>query len=692
MLRPDTRLFSFAIVGDTHVKPTTGDQSAPWKVNEKATGRARFIAREIARYDPQFIVHLGDLVHPVPELATFSDAVALTHEVFRQHHNIMHVLPGNHDIGDKPNRMMPAKSIRASWIDIHEANFGPSWRSFDQGGVRFVLLNNPILNSGLPHERAQYAWLEETLASAGQMRVFVFMHYPLFLLSPDEPSTYDNIDEPARSRLLGLLQKHNVEAVFAGHVHNIFYHRFAGTEFYVMPATSFVRQDYSEMFRIEAVHENGRDDAEKLGFAIVDVYADGHVVNYLRSYGEEIDPDAAGRPLAKRTTDLLPHPKKPGGAPIGVFMRHPWSETVTLPQNGPMDEFVRKSIRNDYPLAALWRMGIRHLRVPASDVYGAESRARMGDLVAIGHRFTVSGFGIPTGEQLRVMVECAPLIDRYELVLPFDEMQPRKDEIAAFRRALGKPVLLAPVATSADDAKVGSKIELFVSHGFGPSRIADIETLVAAGVRVDGFVVRAETKDDLPTLAAQLSQWSEASGCSMDLHLRIAANNPATNVRDDDAILRAAVELFACALAFPKVTMMFDPFMDLDRGYFVRHGLIDRRCNSRAAGLAVEALSAYLGGGTSVERPYKLNASLAGTARVLELSRDQVLARIVLPLAGQGFALGEGLRAGFAAPPLAVPLDAPWNVDPDLGSSLRSRNGSWPEHVAGPTLFIGDGR
>ena len=689
MLRPESRLFSFAIVGDTHVKPTTGDQSAPWKVNEKATGRARFIAREIARYEPQFIIHLGDLVHPVPELATFSEAVALTHEVFRQHHNIMHVLPGNHDIGDKPNRMMPAKSIRASWIDIHEANFGPSWRSFDQGDVRFVLINNPILNSGLPHEQAQYAWLEETLASAGQQRIFVFMHYPLFLRSPDESSTYDNIDEPARSRIMALIRKHNVEAVFAGHVHNIFYHRLDGTEFYVMPATSFVRQDYSEMFRIEAAAENGRDDAEKLGFAIVDVYAGGHVVNYLRSYGTEIDAGGAARTISKRKTDLLPHPKKPGGAPFGVFMRHPWSETVALPQNGPMDEFVRKSARNDYQVAALWRMGIRHLRVPVSDVYGAESRARMGDLVANGHRFTVSGFGVPAGEQLRVTIESAAVIDRYELVLPFDEMLPRKEEIAAFRKALGKPVLLAPVATSADDAKVGSKIELFVAHGFGPSRIADIDTLRASGVGADGYVVRAETKDDLPALAARLSAWSEANRCAIDLHLRIAGNNPAANVRDDDAILRAAVELFSCALAFPRVTMMFDPFMDVDRGYFVRHGLIDRRCNSRAAGLAVEALSAYLGGAMSAEQAHTLSTSAAGDTRVLELRSGDRLARIMLPPAGKSVSLGDGVRTSFAAPPLVVPLGAPWAIDPDIGSALESRDGSWPERVIGPTLLIG---
>lgn len=693
MLRPETRLFSFAIVGDTHVKPTSGDQSAPWKVNEKATARARFIAREMARYAPQFIVHLGDLVHPVPELATFPEAVALTKQVFRQHHNQMHVLPGNHDIGDKPSRVMPAKSVRDSWIRIHEENYGPSWRSFDQGGIRFVLLNNPLLNSGLPQETDQLAWLEETLASAtaeGQ-RIFLFMHYPLYLLTPDEPSTYDNIDDPARGRILELIARHKVEAVFAGHVHNIFYHRQAGTEFYVMMATSFVRQDYAEMFRIEAVHENGRDDAEKLGFAIVDVHADGHVVHYLRSHGAELEEAAADAPVAKRTTDLLPHPKKPGGAPIGVFMRHPWSETVTLPQNGPMDEFVRKQARNDYQVAALWRLGLRHLRVPASDLVGAESRARMGDLAANGHTFTVSGFGIPAGAHLELACVAARegLLTRYELVLPYDEMAARKDEIAAFRKALGKPVLLAPVASSADEVKTGSKIELFVSHGFGPHRLPDIERLLAAGVTVDGVVMRVGMDADLPAFAREIADWGAARGLAMDLHLRIAANNPAANIRDDRAILRAVVELFAAALAVPGVTMLVDPFMDIDRGYFVRHGLIDRRCNLRAAGMAVEALTAYLGDAAGVNVPVSLAVTEAEGARVLTLHRPDRLARIVLPSPGARVPVGDALKAGFAAAPLVVPLDQPWVIAPDQGAALAAADGAWPRHIEGPVVLVG---
>ncbi len=192
---------------------------------------------------------------PCPELSTFDAAVELTKRDVPGQHNSLHVIPGNHDVGDKPNRMMPAKSVRDDWIAIHERNFGPGWSSFDRGDVRFILINNPVLNSGSAIETAQRSWLEEQLASAGSRRIFLFMHYPLFLLAPDEPGTYDNIDEPARSDLLALIRKHKVEAVFAGHVHNIFYHRIEPTEFYVMPATSFVRQDFAEMYRIEAAAE-----------------------------------------------------------------------------------------------------------------------------------------------------------------------------------------------------------------------------------------------------------------------------------------------------------------------------------------------------------------------------------------------------------------------------------------------------
>jgi Calcineurin-like phosphoesterase len=687
MLRPDTCRMTFAIIGDTHVKPESGDQSAPWKVNEAATARARWISREIERYRPDFIVHLGDLVHPVPELSTFGDAVELTKRIFQPFHNRLHVIPGNHDIGDKPNRAMPAKMVRDDWIKLHEKNFGPSFSFFDRDDCRFVFINDPVMNSGSPIEKKQRAWLEETLGSANGRRLFVFMHYPLFVLDPNEASNYDNIDEPARADILGLLRAHKVEAVFAGHVHNIFYHRIEGTEFYVMPATSFVRQDYSEFFRTDAIHENGRNDAEKLGFSIVEVHDDGHVVHYLRSYGETLDAADASTSVATRSAATqLPHPKKPGGVPFGVFLRHPWAEITALPNNGPMDEFLRKEARNDYHVAALWRMGIRHARVPLSDLLDERVSARLADLVAIGHSFTIFGFGIPEGGTLDIVKKRADLVGRYECVLPADEIERDASKVAAFRDAIGRPVLVSPIATSAADKKIGSRIELFVSHGFRPNQLEEMERLLAATApgALAHLVVRAGLASDILSIAKDLSEWQARTGCKLDLHLRIAADNPATNVVDDAAILNAVVTFYLAALAHPELAMLLDTFMDIDRGYFVRHGLVDRRCNLRPAGLAVETLAAYCAGPAEVA-PLKATGA---NAFVCTMSNRAAL--VLLPEAGATMPITPAMldRASLDKDALMIALDRPWTIDATLGLELRG-SAPLPGETMGPVLIVG---
>jgi 3',5'-cyclic AMP phosphodiesterase CpdA len=683
---------TFAIIGDTHIKPETNGGAGLWKVNDLATARARWVAREIARYSPRFVVHMGDLVHPVPELPTFDASIALTKGILDPYRQALHIIPGNHDIGDKPNRTMPAKTIRADWLRLHESNFGATYSRFDVDDFCFILLNAPILNSGLPTERAQRIWLADTLASNRGKRVFLFMHYPLFLFDPAEPGHYDNIDEPARSDLLEAIREHQIEAVFAGHVHHIFYHRIDRTEFYVMPSTSFVRQDFAEMFRVEAIHENGRNDAEKLGFAIVDVYADGHAVHYLRSYGMTLSQDGAGEKPAPRSTHAqFSHPKKPGGAPLGVFLRHPWAETATLPHNGPMDEFLRKEARNDYQVAALWRMGLRLARVPLSDLLNATTRKRMADLVEIGHRFTVFGFGIPEGRAAEVLRNHRDLVDSYECVIPSDSIPDHSEAIRQLRRALDRPILLSRVATSADDPGSEPQGTLFVSHGFRPNEIAQIESLLAGGAceEIDGFVIRAVMEDDLVSLADLLSAWSARHKHRLDLHLRIGANNPATNVTDERAILSSVITLYSAALARPEITAFLDTFMDVDRGYCVRMGLIDRRCNLRSPGLALEAMSAYV---TRLHGPWSVLSRDGSAGRTIELSGCRRAALLVLPAAGMTMdidreALGR-LRLDGAGP-LPVPLDEPWTLQPQLGSEPHGGQDRIPSRTDRPLMLVG---
>ncbi|MFC2031349.1 metallophosphoesterase family protein, partial [Chloroflexota bacterium] len=85
------------------------------------------------------------------------------------------------------------------------------------------------INSGLPEEGAQWAWLEETLAeiAGGQPeQLFLFTHLPLFIRDPyerldqtDYRNRYLVIAPPGRDRLLDLVRRCHVSAVFTGHAH-----------------------------------------------------------------------------------------------------------------------------------------------------------------------------------------------------------------------------------------------------------------------------------------------------------------------------------------------------------------------------------------------------------------------------------------------------------------------------------------
>ena len=65
---------------------------------------------------------------------------------------------------------------------------------------------------------------------------------------------------------------------------------------------------------------------------------------------------------------------------------------------GGLDEFDRKQVRNDYPLLALWEMGIRRLRIPLSDLSNDRARERLRDLRQHGQVFTLFTFGVPDAE------------------------------------------------------------------------------------------------------------------------------------------------------------------------------------------------------------------------------------------------------------------------------------------------------
>jgi len=367
-LRPQgKKLFSFVVVADTHINQEEDVSSSPYQTNKLANARARHVFLDIATMDPQprFVIHLGDIVNPVPSLPTFAQAADHFKDIIKPVRVPVHVLPGNHDVGDKRIEWMPAEQVCDDFIDTYRRTFGPDYFSFVEGNTRFILINSLLLNSGLQDEARQKAWLEAELEQAAGQRVFLFMHYPPYIYARNERSNYDNLDEPGRSWLLSLMERPNVEAAFAGHVHNFWYDRVGGAELYMLPSTAFLRHDFTEFYHVAPGSEFGRGDVHKFGYFIVDLYESGHVAYSLRTLGEHAAPGAASVPARAR---YLAHPKVSALDTLGVELRHPWSESMQITATGGVQEFGRKWARNDYPLQALWEMGVRLAKIPEIDL------------------------------------------------------------------------------------------------------------------------------------------------------------------------------------------------------------------------------------------------------------------------------------------------------------------------------------
>ncbi len=596
------KLFSFAVVADTHVNEAEERSASPYETNARANGRARHALAEIATLEPApaFVVHLGDIVHPMPGLPVFGEAVRRFKEIAAPLRMPLHLVPGNHDVGDKAVDWMPADIVTSAYIAQYHDAFGEDYYAFDCGPLRGVVIDALLIKSGLPEEAAQRAWLEAELKAATGRRIFAFIHYPPYVLSADERSTYDNIDQPGRAWLLGLLETHGVEAMFAGHVHNFWYDVHGRTEMYLLPSTAFLRHDYSEFYRVNPGNEFGRGDVGKFGYCVVDVHERGHVMRMVRTDGRTLPPGKAYAPrpaLPPANVKAAPH------TGVGVELRHPWAEILDSPSTGGVQEFGRKPARNDYPVMALWEMGARLLKVPDHDLTQDPVRERMKRMQAVGHRFIATAFGVPRDAFVAALANAPDVLDAVELNISGAALQREAGRVAAFRDKTGVPLYWAKLRMHEDARYDGRHVSHFIRTGLtAPELDAAEGVMERAGVRVlfDGVVVRIDRETDLLPLAPVLAQFAAKSGLAVLGGIKLTDASVARTRNDDADTARLAAEALLAARISPRVRYVFDTFMDIDRGYFPRNGFIDRMFNPRPALRAYASLAHLLGPGTDV--------------------------------------------------------------------------------------------
>jgi 3',5'-cyclic AMP phosphodiesterase CpdA len=614
---PGRLLFSYAVVTDTHLNQGETECNSPFEVNKLANARMRHVVRELNRRDVEFVIHLGDLLHPVPAIPHLYERAAncFKEQIAKLRHPI-YLIPGNHDVGDKPIDWGPAGIVRDEFLALWNTHFGANYQAFDHGDCRFILLDAQIINSGLDAEARQRDWLEAELAANEDKRIFLNIHYPPYLTYADEDEHYDNLGEPGRSWLLELMQRYRVEALFAGHVHNFWYHRHEGTHCYLLPSTAFVRQDYAEMYRVApgAEMEYGRNDAAKLGFFIVHVHEHGHLCEVVRTYGALAPADSALERSPDRVTPV--HPACNPLDRFGLDMRQNWLEVVEIPPSGGLDEFDRKRTRNDYSLMALLEMGVPRLRIPARDLLDPAHRARLDDCRAQGLRFTLFSFGVPGPQLLDAVANAANLLDAWEIAHNFEQLGEVLSVASTVAKAAGIALYLSKLRSKDEMESGGEKYFHMINHGFTVENADEIAQLGALS-GVAGVVFRVAGETSPWSTAREAAALCRAHGLRASLHVRMSLGNPGSQQADAHWVANRAAQALFAAAAHDDVHAYLDAFADIDRGYFARQGVVDRLYNPRPGFHALRNLNAVLAGGPSDQAP--VHYGVAGDAGAMAL-------------------------------------------------------------------------
>lgn len=371
------------VVSDAHFALASAPGGSEFASRSLQTPRLLAALDAAAALEAETCVHLGDLTQDPPESPLFAKARRAASEAFEVRGLAPVWVPGNHDVGDKPDPLMAARPVDLESIHSFESFHGPANRVFERGGVRWISLNSQILGTGWPEDRAQRLWLERELSENRGRRHALLLHLPLFLHDPGEPSTghYDNLPLEPRRWLLELCRAHGVEGVFSGHIHHRSIRRLESTTLSTCASPAFSRPGFGEVYAGEAPPERGRDDRPKLGIHLLRVRDQGIDNHFVRTGGAtasgELAPPGAVPLLTPFSRDLR-DPR------LGVTVAHPLWSRGSIPWEWPYA--IPADCPNDYPLLLLKELAPAAARVPVAEWSAPCRRERLELLRESGTR------------------------------------------------------------------------------------------------------------------------------------------------------------------------------------------------------------------------------------------------------------------------------------------------------------------
>lgn len=577
--------FQFVVIADSHYMIDPGDKPLEFESRRHQTARAEVAFRLAESIDADFVIHMGDLTQEYPVTAAFRQARLEALEQIRRFSFKVYHVAGNQDIGDKPDDIMNTDPVKPHVLEEYHKDIGPSWYSFNHGGCHFVVVNSQILNSDLPEREEQREWLEKDLQECQCERILLFFHLPAYLWDEKEKATghYDNIGQPDRAWLLGLVKEYKIELAAAGHVHYQFFDRIEQARYFTLVSPSFTRPGFGYLYNSAPPPERGRDDAAKLGIFLFRVMADRVDVHLLRTSGETSLP-VSREGMAQRLVTRMPHALSRSA--LGLTLRHQLTPNTEVPIAFP--SIIRQKVRNDYPFLSCLELGVNSVRIPWTDLRNDFQLKRLSMLQAEG--VSIQAF-LPEGEVGDVpdlVSDFGDRIERWEIQIT-GSPQPSPETFEVLKELGPEKLKNVALTTLFPGEKSAGKQHMRTRIGFLVEELVQLnDWLVETGLKVGNALCRIDqftSPWEFVKSVWELKQFSQIG--AVDFIAELPWLDDAKNSR------RATEALFAMAL-MPGSKIYFDPLIDVDRTMDISHGLLDPLCNPRPPFHALRCLNTIL--------------------------------------------------------------------------------------------------
>lgn len=186
---------------------------------------------------PDLVINTGDVVVLSPD---YEEDRLTAKELHDRIAAPLHVLPGNHDVGEVGEQAWMGILVDDERVHGFESTFGVSRFAEIDDEFAIVGINSEVLSSGLASEGDQWQWLEQLAPRVAGRPVLLCSHKPLWSPFGEVPGHAIAIATADRERLLELFAASPISMSASGHLHRYIKGATDGVVTVSAPSTAFL--------------------------------------------------------------------------------------------------------------------------------------------------------------------------------------------------------------------------------------------------------------------------------------------------------------------------------------------------------------------------------------------------------------------------------------------------------------------